>query len=93
MGATEKIIKTKMKLLTTQVNQAVAKAMVKDKKIARQEGDAMGTTPDAWGYVKRSLRLNRPKMENILLDRKVLMNNREVPAKIQTARRELQGIN
>ena len=89
MGATEKIIKTKMKLLTTQVNQAVAKAMVKDKKIARQEGDAMGRTPDAWGYVKSSLRLNRPKVENVLLDGKVLMNNREVLAKIQTACHEL----
>ena len=53
----------------------------------------MGRTPDAWGYVKRSLRLNRPKMENVLFDGKVLMNNREVPTKIQNAHRELQGIN
>ena len=31
-------------------------------------------------------------MENVLLDGKVLMNNREVLAKIQAARRDLQGI-
>ena len=31
-------------------------------------------------------------MENVLLDSKVLINNREVLTQIQKARRELQGI-
>ena len=91
--ATEKDIKVKMKLLTVKVDKEVEGEVAKGKKRARLEGDSLGRTADAWGYVKRSLRLNQPKMENVLLDGKVLMNNREVLAKIQSARRDLQSIN
>ena len=83
--ATEKDIKAKMKLLTAQVNREVDVEVTKGKKRARLEGDSLGRTADAWGYVKRSLRLNQPKMENVLLDGQVLMNNGEVLAKIQSA--------
>ena len=45
--ATEKDIKAKMKLLTTQVNREVAEEVAKGKKRARLEGDSLGRTPDA----------------------------------------------
>ena len=72
MQATEKDTKTKMKLLNPQVNREVAEAVIGEKKRNRGEGDAMGRTIDAWGYVKRSLCLNKPKMDNVLLDGKVI---------------------
>ena len=57
MHATEKYIKAKTKLLTAQVNKEVAGEMAKGKKRPRLKGDSLGRTADAWGYVKRSLRL------------------------------------
>ena len=59
--ATEKDIKAKMKLLTAQVNKEVEVEVAKGKKRARLEGDSLGRTADARGYVKRSLRLNQPE--------------------------------
>lgn len=76
--ASERKIKTQFTKLTTQVNREANEARNRDKRKARLEGEALGRAPDAWGYVRRSLQLNRPKMENVLLDSKVLMNNREV---------------
>ena len=58
------------------MDKEVAGEMAKGKRRARLEGDYLGRTPDAWGYVKRSLRLNQPKMESVLLDGKVLIIGR-----------------
>ena len=91
-GASERKIKTQFTKLTTQVNREATEARDREKRKARLEGEALGRAPDTWGYVRRSLQIKRPKTENFLLDSKVLMNNREVLARIRRARQELQGV-
>ena len=83
--ASGKDIKLKMTQLTTQINRESTEGLNRDTKWARLEGDALGCTSDALGYIWRSLRTSRPKMENALLDGKVLINSREVLSRIQKA--------
>ena len=89
--ASERQLKGELTRIATQVTRETTEAADRNRKRARAEGDAQGRSAEAWGYIRRSLRQNRPRMENIVLDGKVLINDREVLARIQKARQELHG--
>ena len=89
--ASERQLKRKLIRIATQVAQETTETADRNCKRVRAEGDAQGRSAEAWGYIRRSLRKNRPSMENVVLGRKVSINDREVLARIQKARQELQG--
>ena len=90
--AGEKQLKAELTRIATQINRETTSAAEKGRKRAWAEGDAQGRTAGAWGYIRWSLRKNQPRMENVVMDGMVLINSGEVLARIQQARKDLQGI-
>jgi hypothetical protein len=80
--ASERELKTELTRIARQITRETTATADRNKKRERGEGNAQGRSAEAWGYIRRSLRKHRPKMENVELDGKVLINDREVLARI-----------
>ena len=66
--ASERQLKVALTRIARQVTRETTATADRNRKREREEGNAQGRSAEAWGYIRRSLRKHRPKMENVELD-------------------------